>query len=106
MMLKSHEDELMRQLRVIDGLELVRQVSTALAETGGRMPINDINAAARASSTYLAKRFKAVVGVTPKRLARSCRFTSTVLAIDVDRKSTRLNSSHVSISYAVFCLKK
>src|SRR5437868_7951327 len=28
--------------------------------------------------------------------ARPCR----------DRKSTRLNSSHVSISYAVFCLKK
>src|SRR5207249_6478679 len=24
---------------------------------------------------------------------------------DADRKSTRLNSSHVSISYAVFCLK-
>src|SRR3712207_8125721 len=24
----------------------------------------------------------------------------------VDRKSTRLNSSHVNISYAVFCLKK
>src|SRR5438067_3322207 len=28
------------------------------------------------------------------------------LALDLDRKSTRLNSSHVSISYAVFCLKK
>src|SRR5699024_12800482 len=27
-------------------------------------------------------------------------------AIGRDRKSTRLNSSHVSISYAVFCLKK
>src|SRR5699024_11543557 len=26
--------------------------------------------------------------------------------IQTDRKSTRLNSSHVSISYAVFCLKK
>src|SRR5690625_6172125 len=26
--------------------------------------------------------------------------------IYVDRKSTRLNSSHVAISYAVFCLKK
>src|SRR5690242_21546165 len=25
---------------------------------------------------------------------------------DQDRKSTRLNSSHMSISYAVFCLKK
>src|SRR5690606_40273048 len=28
------------------------------------------------------------------------------LAGDEDRKSTRLNSSHVKISYAVFCLKK
>src|SRR5205807_7646762 len=27
-------------------------------------------------------------------------------AIDEDRKSTRLNSSHLVISYAVFCLKK
>src|SRR5439155_6688979 len=26
--------------------------------------------------------------------------------VDGDRKSTRLNSSHVAISYAVFCLKK
>src|SRR5689334_24357630 len=26
--------------------------------------------------------------------------------VEVDRKSTRLNSSHSSISYAVFCLKK
>src|SRR5437762_11489766 len=34
---------------------------------------------------------------------------STVAAdgkVDVDRKSTRLNSSHRCISYAVFCLKK
>src|SRR5437868_9929038 len=30
----------------------------------------------------------------------------TELRNRVDRKSTRLNSSHVSISYAVFCLKK
>src|SRR5256885_11423013 len=27
-------------------------------------------------------------------------------AVDADRKSTRLNSSHLVISYAVFCLKK
>src|SRR5690349_23891528 len=27
-------------------------------------------------------------------------------APEIDRKSTRLNSSHVEISYAVFCLKK
>src|SRR5699024_11444715 len=28
------------------------------------------------------------------------------MSVRTDRKSTRLNSSHVSISYAVFCLKK
>src|SRR5258708_26316866 len=30
----------------------------------------------------------------------------TQFAFDADRKSTRLNSSHQIISYAVFCLKK
>src|SRR5471032_2209583 len=31
--------------------------------------------------------------------------TLTRLALQLDRKSTRLNSSHITISYAVFCLK-
>src|SRR5690349_22561809 len=31
---------------------------------------------------------------------------AALLALSADRKSTRLNSSHVEISYAVFCLKK
>src|SRR5437773_9752984 len=30
----------------------------------------------------------------------------TIKRLDQDRKSTRLNSSHITISYAVFCLKK
>src|SRR2546427_3679706 len=30
----------------------------------------------------------------------------TMVAFAIDRKSTRLNSSHSQISYAVFCLKK
>src|SRR5436309_9890479 len=32
--------------------------------------------------------------------------SATTTAVARDRKSTRLNSSHVKISYAVFCLKK
>src|SRR5438445_2493432 len=28
------------------------------------------------------------------------------MGVPIDRKSTRLNSSHANISYAVFCLKK
>src|SRR5437773_8750750 len=29
-----------------------------------------------------------------------------IAKVRIDRKSTRLNSSHITISYAVFCLKK
>src|SRR5690606_40937988 len=36
----------------------------------------------------------------------SHRVASDTPLIKTDRKSTRLNSSHVKISYAVFCLKK
>src|SRR2546430_5241706 len=34
------------------------------------------------------------------------RSTPSAWSLDRDRKSTRLNSSHSQISYAVFCLKK
>src|SRR5690348_17544186 len=37
---------------------------------------------------------------------RAGRVSATGIAETIDRKSTRLNSSHPSISYAVFCLKK
>src|SRR5207253_11168915 len=41
------------------------------------------------------------------RSDRCCSFTAPGRRPhDRDRKSTRLNSSHVAISYAVFCLKK
>src|SRR5690606_39976980 len=44
-------------------------------------------------------------GRVPAEPTRSFGATVLVLAA-ADRKSTRLNSSHVKISYAVFCLKK
>src|SRR5699024_12808096 len=37
---------------------------------------------------------------------RQAALLLTLPVLSLDRKSTRLNSSHVSISYAVFCLKK
>src|SRR5256885_2742552 len=36
----------------------------------------------------------------------SCLQTEIAVGAQQDRKSTRLNSSHLVISYAVFCLKK
>src|SRR5689334_23501923 len=50
----------------------------------------------RSTATYTA--------VAGRSAAGSVNGTGLVPA--VDRKSTRLNSSHSSISYAVFCLKK
>src|SRR5690606_41994013 len=46
--------------------------------------------------------YAALLGVKQKELDNK----SLYYVIDEDRKSTRLNSSHVKISYAVFCLKK
>src|SRR5690242_21612300 len=44
------------------------------------------------------------VGVVSQHHYGNSDFTR--LVFPPDRKSTRLNSSHMSISYAVFCLKK
>src|SRR3712207_7024982 len=43
--------------------------------------------------------------VTPLVVATQLQ-TNAIFLILIDRKSTRLNSSHANISYAVFCLKK
>src|SRR5690606_8383926 len=48
----------------------------------------------------------AVRKVNSLRLALSSATPSTMQLVVINRKSTRLNSSHVKISYAVFCLKK
>src|SRR2546422_6021554 len=63
--------------------------------------------------------FRSTVGVNQRRLHPSgcawrkavserfiSRATSCIQCSSRDRKSTRLNSSHGYISYAVFCLKK
>src|SRR5207249_9144276 len=67
------------------------------------------------SPTELLRLAKCISSRTKRSPLKTCRgrrrgrFRSgpaTCARRDRDRKSTRLNSSHVSISYAVFCLKK
>jgi len=72
----------MRRLCETAGLGLVRRTSRVIAATSGAVAIGDLSVAAGVSSTHLAQRFKELIGVTPKRLARSQRFAATVLAID------------------------
>src|SRR5689334_24186387 len=49
-------------------------------------------------------------GINPAALsalaAAAAKYPANDTTVGEDRKSTRLNSSHSSISYAVFCLKK
>src|SRR5699024_12010664 len=66
-------------------------------EAGIRMPI--VPGLVPATNPRRLERLAAISGVeAPRELLHQLEIA--------DRKSTRLNSSHVSISYAVFCLKK
>src|SRR5205814_10314310 len=83
------------------------QAGTASARTAGR------SATARepGSRTTLATYFKSDRGLFPRAgeafFRRAwARRPAGCTGISRDRKSTRLNSSHLGISYAVFCLKK
>src|SRR3712207_8185825 len=49
---------------------------------------------------------RASVAVPDHRPQRQIGQRQLKASVKVDRKSTRLNSSHANISYAVFCLKK
>jgi AraC-like DNA-binding protein len=81
-MLMLLEDELMRRVGETAGLRLVRHTSSVIAAATGAVAIGDLSVAAGVSSTHLAQRFKEVIGVTPKRLARTYRFAAAVRAID------------------------
>src|SRR5256885_3723870 len=61
-----------------------------------------IGSAARQASSTSARASRAQASMAPQVSSSS----TTRATIARDRKSTRLNSSHLVISYAVFCLKK
>src|SRR2546430_6947049 len=69
----------------------------ALLSSDDRVPpAVDIGEAPARRDALVAKRQTVLLGCDLARDVQECR----------DRKSTRLNSSHSQISYAVFCLKK
>ena len=56
--------------------------SSVIAATSGAVAIDELRASAGVSSTHLTQRFKELIGVTPKRLARTYRFATTVPSIN------------------------
>src|SRR3712207_7743621 len=65
------------------------------ADLSGDLRLADLAAAVALSPYHFSRLFTATTGRTPHQFV-----------LHRDRKSTRLNSSHANISYAVFCLKK
>src|SRR5699024_2066493 len=93
--------------------ELINKIDRNLAEyvadhTGAELP------AENEESTY--EKSSPALSMMNTNFSLNTRTVGVIITPDVtedtldetrrDRKSTRLNSSHVSISYAVFCLKK
>src|SRR5437867_7535408 len=65
--------------------------------------MNKSNHSPASTNECAARDFACQSGRNPCRLEE---LRARMLAEQADRKSTRLNSSHRTISYAVFCLKK
>src|SRR5438067_7855738 len=77
-------------------LHVVRKIEKSASE---RANLRDRHAIQRRCHPVFADTEMEIAPAVAPRLEIACAFK-------LDRKSTRLNSSHVSISYAVFCLKK
>src|SRR5262245_5956825 len=76
--------------------EVLRCLVEGLARLG--LPVQRLRQSARSSISQARQR----LGPEPLKLL----YETLARPIAQDRKSTRLNSSHLGISYAVFCLKK
>src|SRR5438132_2563388 len=76
-----------------------------LSVGGGRWPVSETDgAASRLGAAAIRGAGRQNAYATPASATASAMPPATISVRD--RKSTRLNSSHTVISYAVFCLKK
>src|SRR3712207_8221421 len=103
----AHNTKIVNQLRALVLLtqteEQVARTRISQARTDAvrrELTQNADNAAAR--SLEITEQLRAIGGVPDVVTPAIGRLSATLK----DRKSTRLNSSHANISYAVFCLKQ
>src|SRR5256885_10528567 len=91
------------------GAGLPRRSHGRHRRAGGRLQASAVSAFSRETRTISGSSghpLRRARGEDPQRDDRDKRQQGTGVQKSQDRKSTRLNSSHLVISYAVFCLKK
>src|SRR5690625_2841103 len=91
-----HEDNVKGVGAIVTSTAVSADNPEVIAARAARIPV--VPRALMLTELMRLKRGIAVAGTHGK--------TTTTSLVARDRKSTRLNSSHVAISYAVFCLKK
>src|SRR3712207_7486634 len=91
------------------GAQMVREVASKSSDLAG----DGTTTATVLAAAIVREGAKSVAaGMNPMDLKRGIDLATAEVVRDIqartkkDRKSTRLNSSHANISYAVFCLKK
>src|SRR5437870_8750601 len=99
-------------------LYIERRLRSSLSRFGGRVGrvrvrITDVNGprggpdkSCHISAELLPSGMTLLQQATDANLYAAIGRATEGIGRSLDRKSTRLNSSHVAISYAVFCLKK
>src|SRR3712207_8584465 len=80
-----------RDLRLLAGAVLLSAAGDLIAMIALALQVHEVSGSGLAVSAFFATLMLPSVLLAP---------------VAGDRKSTRLNSSHANISYAVFCLKK
>src|SRR5690625_4885671 len=97
--------ELYREALTVARANQLDDISDLVVE---RLPRVHLSQASEAYRAYQANQNVANIDVAIERFNEAAEVAGEFNDQEVqrDRKSTRLNSSHVAISYAVFCLKK
>src|SRR5699024_12093283 len=106
-----HFDEMPRENDLPDKIVLVHQFGNGIVRNKDEIHPTDhvevpLNYDGFGDSSIKMSAYGKLVRDEPIQYGGFKLFSKNDEPLMTDRKSTRLNSSHVSISYAVFCLKK
>src|SRR5256885_5779918 len=83
-----------------------RRLQDALTAIRLKVPIAKVGLRLYANGERYLRERERLARLYPRELLESSVELALGCGFSLDRKSTRLNSSHLVISYAVFCLKK